>query len=57
LRWECFRDSAYYDLWCVRPVGECRFGCGFHLTHEEEARGLAEMLTESGVANPWNGAA
>jgi hypothetical protein len=40
-------------MYCVRPVGERRFGCGFHLMHEEEAKGLAELLTENSVCNPW----
>jgi hypothetical protein len=30
--WECFQDAAYYDMWCVRPLGCRTFGEGFHLS-------------------------
>lgn len=42
--WECFRDSAYFDLWCVRQVGARAFGTGFHLNDEREANALAALL-------------
>ena len=45
-QWECFCDAAYFDMWCVREVGERRFGHGFHLVNGEEARGLCDHLNE-----------
>ena len=42
--WECFRDLAYFDMWCVRKVGETRFGHGYHVPSEAEARALCEEL-------------
>ena len=44
LAWECFSDAAYYDMWCVRQVGERTFGQGFHLVTCEEAKALCDML-------------
>jgi hypothetical protein len=44
VRWETFRDESYYDMWCVRPVGERRFGHSFHLINGDEAKGLCEFL-------------
>lgn len=52
--WECFRDLAYYDMWCVRKVGERRFEFGYHVSSEGEARALCEELTllsDSQLAN------
>lgn len=45
-RWEYFRDPGYYDMYAVRPVGEKRWGHCFHLVNHDEAKGLAELLTE-----------
>lgn len=45
--WECFRDEAFFDMWCVRPKGERRFGHSFHVTTEEEADGLVALLSAS----------
>jgi hypothetical protein len=42
--WEYFKDEAYFDLWCVRPVGETRFGVGFHVTNGNEAELLKRTL-------------
>ncbi len=42
--WECFSDSAYYDMWAVRPVGERRWGHCFHLPSQDEAEGLTALL-------------
>jgi hypothetical protein len=53
MKWEWFDDSSYYNLGCVRPAGERRFGCGFHLHSHEEARVLAEFLSEIDAPNPW----
>lgn len=43
--WECFLDAGYYDLWCVRRVGEREFGQGFHLVNGKEAEALCAFLT------------
>ena len=42
--WETFSDVAYYDMWCVREVGERRWGHSFHMADEVEARGLVGIL-------------
>ena len=42
--WEAFCDASYYDMWCVRPVGEAEFGKGFHLINGDEAKELARIL-------------
>lgn len=42
--WEAFADPAYFDMWCVREVGERRFGHGFHLVNADEAHGLCDLL-------------
>lgn len=44
--WECFCDAGYFDMWCVREVGERRFGYGFHLVNGDEAQGLCDHLNE-----------
>ena len=44
LAWECFSDAAYYDMWCVRQIGERTFGQGFHLVNGDEAKALCDML-------------
>lgn len=42
--YETFRDPAYFDMWCVREVGETRFGHGWHLVNGDEAQDLVECL-------------
>lgn len=42
--WEYFCDRCYFDMWCVRKVGERTFGAGFHVMTAEEARGLHDLL-------------
>lgn len=44
--WECFQDSSYYDMWCVRQVGDRTFGSGFHLMRGEEATALRDLLNQ-----------
>lgn len=44
MEWECFSDPAYFDLWCVRRVGEREFGSGFHLVNGGEATDLCDLL-------------
>jgi len=43
-QYETFRDSAYFDMWCVREVGQRDFGRGFHVSSEAEAIFLANHL-------------
>lgn len=45
-RWECFCDTSYFDMWCVRKVGERRFGHGFHLVNGDQAQGLCDLLSK-----------
>ena len=47
VQWECFSDAAYFDMWCVREVGERRFGHGFHLVNGDEAKGLCDLLNST----------
>lgn len=47
MTWEAFRDAAYFNMWCVRPVGERQFGRGFHLVNGDEAKDLADLLAEN----------
>lgn len=42
--WEYFCDASYFDLWCVRRVGERTFGQGFHVASSIAAKELAEEL-------------
>lgn len=42
--YEIFCDIGYYDLWCVRPLGERRFGHGFHFVQKEVALRAKEEL-------------
>jgi len=54
--WECFRDAAYFDLWCVRQVGSRTFGDGFHVMSQPEAEALCRALSgeeiETAVETP-----
>ena len=42
--WETFCDRSYYDMWCVRRVGERTFGQGFHVMSQGEAEALRDLL-------------
>ncbi len=42
--WEVFQDEGYFGMWCVREVGASRFGDGFHVVSQEEARALKSIL-------------
>jgi hypothetical protein len=44
--WEFFQDEGYFGMWCVREVGSSRFGDGFHVASQEEARALRNLLEE-----------
>lgn len=35
--YEVFLDPAYYDMWCVRPVGSRDFNDTVHVVHREQA--------------------
>jgi len=50
-KWEAFQDASYYNLWCVRLVGDRKFGQGFHLTKGDEAKALARLLEHHMVSN------
>jgi hypothetical protein len=43
--WEYFCDAAYYDMWAVREKGETRWGHCFHVPTLEEAKSLADILS------------
>ncbi len=47
--WELFLDIGYYDLYCVRVVGERDFDSqlSFHFETEEKAIQFAELVSES----------
>lgn len=45
-KYETFSDPAYYDMWCVREVGEKRWGYCFHVMSENEAKGIADALAQ-----------
>jgi len=45
-RWEFFQDEGYFGMWCVRQTGESRFGEGFHVVSQEEARALCSALSD-----------
>lgn len=49
--WECFADRSYFDMWCVRQVGERDFRRSFHLVNADEAQGLCDLLNAERV-NP-----
>lgn len=44
--YETFCDESYFGQWCVRPRGEHRFGCGYHVPSQDEAKGLKAELEE-----------
>lgn len=50
MEWEYFQDAAYFDMWCVRPKGEGRFGVGFHLINGDEAERLKKALNRHKVS-------
>jgi hypothetical protein len=52
LPWECFLDSAYYDMWCVRQAHNRTFGEGFHLVNGDEAAALCDMLNTRPASQP-----
>lgn len=44
--WECFQDSSYYDMWCVRRIVDRKFGHAFHLINGGEAQALCRILNK-----------
>lgn len=49
LVWESFLDESYFNMWCIRPRGDKRFGVGFHLSNGDEAALLARALNRHKV--------
>ena len=47
--WEAFCDTSYFDMWCVRKMGDKTFGSGFHLVNKEGAEQLRDYL--NGISN------
>ena len=45
-KWECFRDSAYYDMWAVRNKDNKGFYHAIHVGTRDEAEFLVESLNE-----------
>ena len=45
--WEIFSDTSYFDMWCVRPVGEKRWGAGFHVVSRDGAEAARDYLIEA----------
>lgn len=50
--WETFSDPAYFEMWCVREVGERRWGHGFHVMTQQEAEGLRDLLNGRPALSP-----
>jgi hypothetical protein len=42
--YEAFCDAAYFDMWCVRRIGERTFGQGFHVINQDSALALKDEL-------------
>jgi hypothetical protein len=42
--YEAFCDVAYFDMWCVRRIGERTFGQGFHVVNQDSALALKAEL-------------
>lgn len=49
MKWEIFCDTSYYDLWCMRPVGDKDFNSplSFHFAKKEDAEALLEIVNKS----------
>lgn len=47
-KWEIFMDVSYYDLWCVRPIGDLSFNSQYavHYCNYEEALDFKKMMEE-----------
>ena len=44
--WEIFCDASYFDMWCVRPVDEKRWGAGIHVVNRDGAEAARDYLIE-----------
>ena len=42
--WECFLDSAYYDMWAIRQTGNRNFEETIHVINGKEAKHLCAWL-------------
>lgn len=47
--WECFIDRAYFEMVCVRPVGDRDFNSqlSFHFTTMEKSKQFMSLLEEA----------
>jgi hypothetical protein len=52
MKWEVFLDESYYDMWCVRPVGDRDFESpqSFHFALKEDAEKF-KALAEKAVCS------
>jgi hypothetical protein len=50
-QYEAFCDASYYDMWCVRRIGERTFGQGFHVMDEKSALELKGELEALATEN------
>lgn len=48
--WEIFCDTSYFDMWCLRPVGETRWGGGVHVISREGAENVRDFVIEAILA-------
>ncbi len=51
MKWEMFLDECYFHLWCVRPVGDRRFGSpkSRHFVRRDDAQKF--LIEMNGVEN------
>ncbi len=43
--YEIFPDTAYNDMWCVRPISDSNNSAGFDVVSEDEAKALRSALS------------
>lgn len=48
--WEIFQDHSYFDLWCLRPLGERQWGAGVHFLNKDGAEAARDFITQSVAA-------
>ena len=55
--WECFLDSAYYDMWAIRQTGNRNFEETIHVINGKEAKHLCAWLNSLNThpAPSWQG--
>ena len=54
VRWEYFKDEAYFGMYAVRPVGDGDFESPrlFHLVQEGDASNLVYILNKADMGVP-----